>query len=337
MVLRRFLPTLLPLLITLTLAGTNVAIANVTVDCKIPRVWKIIPSTPAPSDPIVVYAQWAGSWRPKFVGGVVSVISSYELRLDIYGSESSLAIDGIVPVSNELQDWFGVFRPLKAGYYVITTRMNWVDSGGVVTSLCETTPYFGLQVDIAGALVEIVQVAEFYNAARDHYFMTSNASEIHDLETSVHPGWQRISNSSVTDRPMQAYTIGRSNGRGGWGVCRFYGSPAAGLDSHFYTANRKECEELINKEWGQDYVGGPWVHRVVDWSFESWGVFEMALPHSVTSECAPGTGTPVYRLWNGRNDSNHRFTKSWDLKQQLVSAGYIAEGWGENVVAICSP
>ncbi|HEY2817446.1 MAG TPA: S8 family peptidase, partial [Casimicrobiaceae bacterium] len=34
-------------------------------------------------------------------------------------------------------------------------------------------------------------VVEFYNPARNHFFISANAQEIHDLDTGVHPGWQR--------------------------------------------------------------------------------------------------------------------------------------------------
>ena len=36
-----------------------------------------------------------------------------------------------------------------------------------------------------------LRVIEFYNAAQDHYFITASPAEIADLDTGVHPGWQR--------------------------------------------------------------------------------------------------------------------------------------------------
>jgi hypothetical protein len=37
---------------------------------------------------------------------------------------------------------------------------------------------------------------------------------------------------------------------------------------------------------------------------------------------------PVYRLWNGRADSNHRYTTRLELRDALVEQGWISEGYG---------
>jgi hypothetical protein len=45
--------------------------------------------------------------------------------------------------------------------------------------------------------------------------------------------------------------------------------------------------------------------------------------------------TPVYRVWNGQGDSNHRYMLSIDLRDQMVARGFFAEGYGANAVATC--
>jgi hypothetical protein len=42
-------------------------------------------------------------------------------------------------------------------------------------------------------------------------------------------------------------------------------------------------------------------------------------------------------LWNGRADSNHRYTTSLAIKATMIGKGYIAEGYGPDQVTMCSP
>ena len=52
------------------------------------------------------------------------------------------------------------------------------------------------------------------------------------------------------------------------------------------------------------------------------------------------TGTiPIYRAWNNRIDSNHRYTTDAAVQQAMIAKGYIAEGYGPGAmpVAMCSP
>ena len=59
-------------------------------------------------------------------------------------------------------------------------------------------------------------------------------------------------------------------------------------------------------------------------------------PNTTTGACAAGT-VPVYRLWNQRADSNHRYTIDRAVRDQMVAAGYVAEGYGTDPVAMCAP
>src|ERR1700694_212697 len=107
--------------------------------------------------------------------------------------------------------------------------------------------------------------------------------------------------------------------------CRFYGSPAAGLDSHFYPASPSECNPVKLRFPGV-------------WLFESGNVFLVGLPDPVNGHCQSGTA-PIYRSWNGRTDSNHRYTTDPGVQQSMIARGYIAEGYGPPPmpVAMCSP
>ena len=155
---------------------------------------------------------------------------------------------------------------------------------------------------------------EYYDAALDHYFMTADANEIGDLDHGVHPGWARTA---------QSFLVGPQGMPDAEPVCRFYGLPSAGLDSHFYSANSGECE-AVNARFGSA------------WSLESMDVFAADLPDTITGECPPHT-EPVYRLWNGRKDSNHRYTTDPMVREAMLVRGFIPEGYGSQGVAMCSP
>jgi hypothetical protein len=160
-----------------------------------------------------------------------------------------------------------------------------------------------------------VNIVEFYHAGLDHYFITAFPQEISDLDSGVHQGWAR------TGQTFTAYGIGSTGHTGRRPVCREYGNPANGLDSHFYSASPEECiATLLN-------FGGSWI-------LEATEVFEMDLPDPITGAC-PAGGVPIYRIFNQRKDANHRYTTSVAIRDQMVARGGVAEGYGPNAVALC--
>ena len=169
--------------------------------------------------------------------------------------------------------------------------------------------------------IAIVQVDEFYNPTLRHYFMTASATEKQDLDTGVHPGWMR------TGESFKAFVTGSSAGGSINPVCRFYSDPqnpdTGGVDSHFYSADAGECLSIFRR-----YASSFWM-------LESDNVFQVNLPDKTTGTCAAGT-IPVYRLWNQRTDSNHRYTTSLAIKAQMLAAGFTAEGYGPDGVAMCA-
>ena len=109
--------------------------------------------------------------------------------------------------------------------------------------------------------------------------------------------------------------------RGANPVCRFYLPPANG-DSHFYSASPAECAEVAA--------------RFPAFVYEAPDVMYLALPDTATGACPPGT-TPVYRLWNARADSNHRYTTDPAVKAAMLAQGYVAEGYGPDATIMCAP
>ena len=168
------------------------------------------------------------------------------------------------------------------------------------------------------ARAAIVSAIEYYEPALDHYFVTAIPAEIAALDGGQFPGWVRTG-LSFNVLAAGSAVIGSSP------VCRFYGSPSAGLDSHFYSASILECQQVAQRFPGI-------------WLLESDDVFEVSLPNLTTGQCPAGS-IPIYRAWNTRADSNHRYTTDLSVLQAMLAKGYLAEGYGPGPAptAMCSP
>jgi len=161
-------------------------------------------------------------------------------------------------------------------------------------------------------------VVEYYNATLDHYFNTSYGPEIQALDSGVQKGWAR------TGLSFQTFDAGSSMYATSSPVCRFYGNPAVGLDSHFYSASLKECEDVKKK-------------FATEWLLESEDLFRVHPVDSNTGTCPTGTKA-VYRLWNNRPDVNHRYTTEAAVVDTMLAKGYVLEGNGNPLrpVAFCA-
>ena len=76
--------------------------------------------------------------------------------------------------------------------------------------------------------------------------------------------------------------------------------------------------------------------RFPQFVYEAPDVFHIALPDTTTGACPAATKT-VYRLWNNRVDSNHRYTADASVKAQMQARGYVAEGYGPDAAIMCAP
>ena len=173
--------------------------------------------------------------------------------------------------------------------------------------------------------IVIVQVDEFYHAGLRHYFMTADDAEKEALDTDVHPGWMR------TGESFKAYAKGSRPDGSIDPVCRYYSPPfydtdfglvPYGVDSHFFSADADECTSVLRR------CCGPW-------ELENDNAFQIDLPDKATGACPAGT-IPVYRLWNQRTDSNHRYTTRATIKADMLAEGYVAEGYGADGVVMCA-
>jgi hypothetical protein len=160
---------------------------------------------------------------------------------------------------------------------------------------------------------------EYYHAGFQHYFVTAIPQEIVVLDSGQLTGWTR------TGLHFHAWLKQADAPPNATPVCRFYIPPAQG-NSHFYSASPAECA----------------IGRVQfpTFTYEAGDVMYVMLPDLATGGC-PGVTAPVYRLWNdpaghGRTDNNHRFTTDTTTRDQMLAAGYKAEGYGIGV-GMCAP
>ncbi len=164
-----------------------------------------------------------------------------------------------------------------------------------------------------------VPVVEFYHAALDHYFITSDAAEAGGIDAGMAgAGWVRTGYSFTVWTPL-----GNPMAKD---VCRFYGSPSPGPNSHFFSMSAWECEALHRLQ-KQTPASAP------RWNFEAM-VFQAEPIDPGTGACREGK-RPVYRAYNAGFargiDSNHRFVTDHTQIEALLARGWVDEG-----IAFCA-
>ncbi len=178
----------------------------------------------------------------------------------------------------------------------------WGTSGATSDALFRST-HLGQVETNANAVVE------YYNKSLNHYFVTAFPEEAAMLDAGILvPGWSRTGQSFkgyTHDAPADAKA-----------VCRFYGKPPTGPNSHFYTADTAECAGLKANPV---------------WVFEG-NAFSARVP--TLGQCASPL-LPVYRLYNNPTtmlDVNHRFTADIATYNAMIAGGWKGEG-----VVMCAP
>ena len=186
-----------------------------------------------------------------------------------------------------------------------------------------TLPNLAVNFAGASAVVPVLAVTsvEFYNAALDHYFLSDLAPDIDALDSGRIAGWTR------TGESFRVFATQAAGGAGVNPVCRFYIPPQHG-NSHFFSASPAECAAIEAKTATDPNYSG--------YVYESPSAFFIALP-DLTSGACPSATVPVFRLWNQRADSNHRYTTSGAVKAQMLAKSYVAEGYGPSSTIMCAP
>jgi len=257
-------------------------------------------------------------------------------------------VNGILPVSGDphyFWDWN--FFP----DFVIPARFLATDGGSIDFAGIDHMSYASLPTDGANALdhdlsVEpaivapsyclpntnrcgsftifppAVSVLEYYNASLDHFFYTASAPDIDALDSGF-IGWQRTGYMFAVETSTTTFA---GDPLGVQPVCRFYIPPELG-DSHFFSASSEECEQVRQ--------------RFPAFVLETAAAFYVWRPYDANASLCESPWDyagliPVYRLWNGRVDSNHRYTTDKAVRDAMVARGYVAEGDGPDAIAFCS-
>ena len=134
----------------------------------------------------------------------------------------------------------------------------------------------------ANAHAGLGTAVEFYNAKINHYFITAYPEEAAALDAGTNvKGWARTGGQ---------FTVFTEPAEGLQAVCRFFGTPNVGPNSHFYTADAAECAK---------------VKTYPAWTFEGIAFY---IPTTANGDC--GGNYPVYRSYYSDQiaDANHRFT-----------------------------
>jgi hypothetical protein len=175
----------------------------------------------------------------------------------------------------------------------------------------------------------LVAAVEYYDAPRNHYFISASAPDIEALDSGTIPGWQRtgatlmVAESSVTNLGLEYTYYGSA-------VCRFYLPPEEG-DSHFFSGSSDECAQVQQ--------------RFPEFILETSAAFYVTLPNPATGDCPVMPGfidgdiplQPVFRLWNQRRDTNHRYTSDLNIRNDMIGRGWVSEGYGPLGVVMCLP
>ena len=169
----------------------------------------------------------------------------------------------------------------------------------------------GVTAGAALAGIPTVEVIEYYNATLDHYFITWTAAEIANLDAGLtSPRWTRTGKSFKAFAPAQNGTSQ---------VCRFYIPPALG-NSHFFGRGEAECNATR--------AAHPY------FVLEEPNYAQLFVP---SGGVCPAGSKPIYRLFNNQADTNHRYTIERAVRDEMVGKGWIPEGDGADMIAMCGP
>ena len=260
--------------------------------------------TPFPAPIVVRVTDDAGRGVPNALVRFAKQTSPFDSYVDV--SDAGAQLSQVAPLtdSNGLASISATAMEVP-GSYTYTARVTRANI--VARAYVTMSNRLASNQDSAIAVVE-------YAGRNWHYFMTSNPSEMDLLDSGAIAGWTRTG-SVFLAYPARS-TIATSP------VCRFYGKPEFGLDSHFFSASSVECAQVLAK------FSPPWTLETAD-------AFGMGLPNTSSGTCIAGT-QPIYRLFNNKADANHRYIPNAALIPAMVSSGWIREGYGVGV-AMCAP
>jgi photosystem II stability/assembly factor-like uncharacterized protein len=259
-----------------------------------------------------VYVSMDGgtTWSPRTQG--LAYVTITALAIDpsnpstLYAGTSG---EGMFRTTNGGLSWAPINYGLKTAATLTINGIAVDPADGRNLYVATNAGAFTLTIDRYGSFVPVI---EFYAPGLDRYFMASEVqADVAALDSGAIQDWVR------TGQSFKAYPVAAP---GASPVCRYYIPPQFG-DSHFYSASPEECA-LVQQRFPQLVL-------------ESSAAFYIVLPDTTSGACPTGT-IPVFRLWNARVDSNHRYTTDPAIKAQMIAKGHIPEGYGPNQVIMCA-
>jgi Repeat of unknown function (DUF5648) len=189
-----------------------------------------------------------------------------------------------------------------------------------------------LKSDQPENIPSLPKATEFYNASLDRYFVTADEAEAEMLANTQTTGEtptgkafyvlpERIRVESPTLNFSSPIEVGKS-------VCRFYGSVQPGPNSHFFSIDDSECEQLKSLQASTPSTKPRW-------NFEGLAFFARTPSGLGTAQLPYDCGTKaLYRSYNRGNergrDSNHRFTTDKVEHEKMI-----AKGWKDEGIVMC--
>ncbi|HEV8502449.1 MAG TPA: hypothetical protein VGR63_12775 [Casimicrobiaceae bacterium] len=164
-----------------------------------------------------------------------------------------------------------------------------------------------------------VLAVEYIDRDLTHFFVTSIPGEIQALDDGDFPPWVRTGRSFWVYPPGNPIAVGESP------VCRYFTTPDAGFNTHFYSEFPQECNAIPTLFPGL-------------WTLETMDAFGVLQPNSATGACPLGT-SPLYRTYNGGPNVNHRYMTSLDTRALMAGhlLSWIPEGYGPLGFGMCVP
>ena len=164
---------------------------------------------------------------------------------------------------------------------------------------------------VVAPVVPTAPVVEFHDSASGQYFLSADAAEIAYIDTGrLGAGWSR------TGMQFKAWARDGDAPADAQPVCRFFGTPGVGPNSHFYTADATECAK---------------VRGDLHWIDEG-TAFRARLP--AAGQC-PAAHVAILRLWRAGGDptaSRHRYVSDAALVPGMEADGFVLEG-----PVLCAP
>ncbi len=191
--------------------------------------------------------------------------------------------------------------------YIDIKMTAWTSSGGGGFSYTRSTP--------SSSGPTTTPAVEYYYSAWDSYFVTSSPDEIALLDGGAYGG--------VWKRTGQTFNVWPQSTSTSSPTCRFFTTPymSTTKSSHFYTPFPAECDLVKQNAY---------------WDYESIAFYIQLAAADGT--CSGGT-VPLYRLYNNGMGGvpNHRYTTSLATLNQMVTAGWVFEGYASTMVFACVP